>query len=835
MPAFDENPTPERPLADTPSADRARELDAEVLRPLEARYQELIEVGRGGMGVVFRAKDRETGDVVALKVLRPEIARRGEAMERFKEELRLARKITHLNVCRTHELLRFGETAVITMEYVEGESLRQILKRFGGVPLRRGLEWARQMCSALGEAHARGIVHRDLKPENVLIDAGGEAKVMDFGIARSLETNLTQTGTILGTPAYMSPEQVEGRPVDQRSDVYSLGLILYEMFTGHVAFRADTAPALALKRLSETPPSPRDLEPYLPAFLERVLLKCVEKDPARRFQTMSELEAALAGRDAAAEPLPRQELPPHLATGQKGDVALLLAGALGFAAFLALANRVIPEAHIQLRVTPQMASNNAREEISRQGWTPSSRPRVLVRNQHEHYRFLAERSGYQAASSRLAEFPTLLFEIEYPRPERPDDAAASVVYEPTGSLQRIRLPVVGWVPPGPGLPRDEALGLAEREFRRVRGIDVSTLQREYEGTLSEEGRNGHAFRWIQADPSGIRWRYQANVFDRLTLLERTLLLPEDYHPRPWSLFGLIAALVLWVPVLVYFVARRLFLRIRRPEMISLGMLSLVAAAGIGLGNPVSPVAPVAVRLLNLFLLCLLFLAWIVVLFGSVSSLFARRWPQWVTTSSALVALRPAPQATGLATLRGQAAGLVLLGVQTLVWLLGISFAHARPPLQELDNTLVSSLPSLTLLGNAIIAGTSLTLLPALAVAVARRLTRQPSLLAAAGGLTYALIATPDEGGWFLLAMTFVMGTLLSSALVLFDLLTLVTAGVTLALGVRLYTMVRISEPVGAGEFWVLLAGWSALFLWAIFAGFRPLWNRAGRRLAELFD
>src|SRR5262245_7321351 len=207
MPVFDESPTPERPLslADTPSTEHGQELDAEVLRPLEERYQDLIEVGRGGMGVVFRAKDRETGDVVALKVLRPEIARRGEAMERFKEELRLARKITHRHVCRTHELLRFGETAVITMEYVEGESLRRILKRFGGVPLRRGLEWARQMCSALGEAHARGIVHRDLKPENVLIDAGGDAKIMDFGIARSLEADLTQTGTIMGTPAYMSP------------------------------------------------------------------------------------------------------------------------------------------------------------------------------------------------------------------------------------------------------------------------------------------------------------------------------------------------------------------------------------------------------------------------------------------------------------------------------------------------------------------------------------------------------------------------------------------------------------------------------------------------------
>ncbi len=174
---------------------------------LQQRYEVLGELGRGGMGIVYRARDRETDEVVALKVIHPQIAADPAIVERFKNELRLARKITHKSVCRMYELLRFEQTVVIAMEYVEGESLRAVLDRFGSVPLRRGLEWAGQICAALAEAHGQGIIHRDLKPENILIDRQGQAKVMDFGIARSVESKATGTGGVIGTPAYMSPEQ----------------------------------------------------------------------------------------------------------------------------------------------------------------------------------------------------------------------------------------------------------------------------------------------------------------------------------------------------------------------------------------------------------------------------------------------------------------------------------------------------------------------------------------------------------------------------------------------------------------------------------------------------
>ncbi|MGH9671337.1 MAG: serine/threonine-protein kinase, partial [Terriglobales bacterium] len=243
------------------------------LAGVSERYELQGELGRGGMGIVYRARDKETGELVALKVLKPEIASEQELLERFKNELRLARQVTHKRVCRTYELLRFGDTVVIAMEYVEGESLRVVLDRFGGLPLRKGIQVAQQVCSALAEAHAQGIVHRDLKPENLMLDRSGNVKVMDFGIARSVETGSTTTGGVIGTPAYMAPEQAEGKPVDARTDIYALGLILYEVFTGKAAFRADTPVALAMKQIRETPPAPREVEPTLPVHIEKAILK----------------------------------------------------------------------------------------------------------------------------------------------------------------------------------------------------------------------------------------------------------------------------------------------------------------------------------------------------------------------------------------------------------------------------------------------------------------------------------------------------------------------------------------------------------------------------------
>jgi serine/threonine protein kinase len=268
---------------------------------LESRYNVLRAAGRGGMGTVYEAIDRETGDKVALKMLNPEIAQEAAAAERFKTELLLTRKITHRNVCRVHDLYRFDGTAFISMEYVDGESLRDRLNRTAKPLLSDALSIAAQMLDGLEEAHRQNIIHRDLKPENIMITAAGTVKIMDFGLAKDGGADLTTTNAISGTPAYMSPEQALGQGADHRSDIYSFGLILYEMLCGKRAFAGDSAVAVAMKQVNESPIAPRQVVPDLPIALEAVVLRCLEKDRARRFASIAELRGALtAATDARA-------------------------------------------------------------------------------------------------------------------------------------------------------------------------------------------------------------------------------------------------------------------------------------------------------------------------------------------------------------------------------------------------------------------------------------------------------------------------------------------------------------------------------------------------------
>jgi len=295
------------------------DLPERTRQVLSLRYDLLDKLGSGGMGIVYKARDRETGEVLALKVLKSTLTEDPALMERFRNELRLARRITHHNVCRIYDFNRVDDSAFISMEFVDGNSLRELLNRPGRLEVPQVLDIARQICAGLREAHIQGIVHRDLKPENVMLDRLGCVKLMDFGIARSLDTCSTATGSFLGTPAYMAPEQAEGKPADRRSDIYSLGLVLYEMSTGQAAFSGDTPLAVALKQIRESPPSPRNLQPGLPAQVEYVILKCLCKDPEKRFQAVEEVEAALAEGATSDE---RQQLPPPVPAPFATDLVL---------------------------------------------------------------------------------------------------------------------------------------------------------------------------------------------------------------------------------------------------------------------------------------------------------------------------------------------------------------------------------------------------------------------------------------------------------------------------------------------------------------------------------
>jgi serine/threonine-protein kinase len=270
------------------------------------RYEVLGTLGKGGMGVVYRARDRQLDEVVALKLLRPEaLASDPTMLERFKQEIRLARRITHRNVLRTHD---FGETSgvpYISMEYVEGVTLKELVRSRGALPLGAGLSIAKQMCHGLGAAHETGVVHRDVKPQNMLIlPETGELKIMDFGIARVSSmagSGLTTAGTVMGTPDYMPPEQAQGRPADFRSDLYSLAVVFFEVFTGRLPFVGETPMALLVAHVQQPPPRPRSVDPRLPLELEEAILKGLQKDPARRWQSADEALEALSRVSTKAE------------------------------------------------------------------------------------------------------------------------------------------------------------------------------------------------------------------------------------------------------------------------------------------------------------------------------------------------------------------------------------------------------------------------------------------------------------------------------------------------------------------------------------------------------
>lgn len=258
------------------------------------RYQVIEELGKGGMGKVYKVFDTKTKDKVALKLIKPEIAQGRETIERFGNELRLARKIAQRNVCRMFDLGEAEGTHFITMEYVPGEDLKTMIRMSGQLGTGTSIHIARQICEGLAEAHSLGVIHRDLKSSNIMIDREGNARIMDFGIARTLkEKGITGAGVVIGTPEYMSPEQVEGKDVDQRSDIYSLGIILYEMLTGRVPFEGDTPFTVGVKQKSELPKDPKQLNAQIPDDLNHIILKCLEKDKAKRYQSATELNTEL--------------------------------------------------------------------------------------------------------------------------------------------------------------------------------------------------------------------------------------------------------------------------------------------------------------------------------------------------------------------------------------------------------------------------------------------------------------------------------------------------------------------------------------------------------------
>ncbi|HEU0106176.1 MAG TPA: serine/threonine-protein kinase [Vicinamibacteria bacterium] len=278
------------------------------LRPgvlFDSRYEILGPLGHGGMGVVYKARDRSLDEVVAIKVLRPDFAQDPHMAERFKSEIKMARRVRHRNVCAIHDYGEAQGLFYISMEYLEGVDLKHQLRDRGAFPAAEAYEVAIQIAEGLQAVHEAGIIHRDLKTPNIMRDAGGVARLMDFGIAkREGDGTRTATGHIVGTPEYMSPEQAQGHRVDFRSDIYALGIVVYEIFTGRVPFRGETPISTILKHLHDPPPlDPPDAE-TIPVPVRPVLRRCLAKSPDDRFPSAREVADALRG---ARSPSRRQQ------------------------------------------------------------------------------------------------------------------------------------------------------------------------------------------------------------------------------------------------------------------------------------------------------------------------------------------------------------------------------------------------------------------------------------------------------------------------------------------------------------------------------------------------
>jgi serine/threonine-protein kinase len=344
-------------------------------RLVAGRYRIIALLGKGGMGEVYRAQDLTLGQAVALKFL-PEEANAHEGMlERFKNEVRTARRVSHPNVCRVYDVDEVDGAMFFTMEYVDGEDLASLLRRIGRLPQDKAVEIARQLCAGLAASHAKGVLHRDLKPANIMLDGRGQVVITDFGLA-GISDEIRGAEVRSGTPAYMAPEQLAGREVTMRSDIYALGLVLYEIFTGKRAF-AEKPAAILHAESDRTPSRPSSVVKDIDPIVEKVILRCLESDPASRPPTALAVSAALPGGDPLAAALAAGETPSPEMVAAAGETVGLRPriAAICFAAVLvALGLVVFLGVHysgldrMRLEQTPEVLAQKGREITARLGY-----------------------------------------------------------------------------------------------------------------------------------------------------------------------------------------------------------------------------------------------------------------------------------------------------------------------------------------------------------------------------------------------------------------------------------------------------------------------------------
>jgi len=344
------------------------------------RYRIVALLGKGGMGEVYRAEDVRLSQVLALKFLPESLSQDASALARFHSEVRVARQVSHPNVCRMFDIGDAEGLPFLTMEYVDGEDLSSLMRRIGRLPQDKAIEITRQICAGLAAAHERGVVHRDLKPANIMLDGAGKARITDFGLA-GLATAIQGADVRAGTPAYMAPEQLSGKEVTTRSDTYSLGLVMYELLTGRRAYDAASLPELMKSRTEGKITNPSSIVKDLDPLVERVILRCLENDPAKRPTSVLQVAAALPGGDPLAAALAAGETPSPEMVAAAGETegtrpGLAIACLLGVAVLLGICTflgyREGGMKHIHPENSGEVLAHQAREIISTLGYSPAA-------------------------------------------------------------------------------------------------------------------------------------------------------------------------------------------------------------------------------------------------------------------------------------------------------------------------------------------------------------------------------------------------------------------------------------------------------------------------------
>lgn len=417
-------PTPSRPrsgVSSNPSLSSSDPIGGGRFAPgtiVADRYRIVALLGRGGMGEVYRAEDLRLSHVLAIKFLPETLSQDPSALARFHSEVRTARQVSHPNVCRVFDIGDTNGVPFLTMEYIDGEDLSSLVRRIGRLPQDKAAEVSRQICAGLAAAHERGVVHRDLKPSNVMLDGAGKARITDFGLA-GIAADIQGSEVRAGTPAYMAPEQLAGKEVTVKSDIYSLGLVMYEILTGRRVFNALTLPELLKTREGGAITNPSAIVKDLDPLMERVILRCLEKDPSKRPTSVLQVAAALPGGDPLAAALAAGETPsPEMvaAAGEKEGTrpSLALACFLTVVALVAagtyLGVRESGLRRVNLPYSPEVLTHKAREIVTTLGYTQEPKDAAFgFSYDYDYLEYLDTKDKPGPAWNRiLAERPALL-------------------------------------------------------------------------------------------------------------------------------------------------------------------------------------------------------------------------------------------------------------------------------------------------------------------------------------------------------------------------------------------------------------------------------------------